>query len=72
MMMCGNCLKLTGVLVTVAGLSFLAFGLEWLAGNTAHLLSGVLLAIAGLGLLYHGSGMCGNCNAEMKTMMKGK
>ena len=70
MQMGDKCLNVAGVLVLLAGLSFLAFGLGSLDGGTAHLASGALLGLTGLGILVHGLGMCPGCKAAMPKMSK--
>lgn len=64
--MCSTCKNVMGVLVLLAGLSLLGFGLGYLNGATAHLAAGGLLTLAGLGKLVHGMNMCPSCAGPSK------
>ena len=69
-MMHATCEKMTGVLFLIAGVSYILFALGSLDGKTAHLVSGAAVGLSGLGMIAHGMGMCDNCAAMTKKMMK--
>ncbi len=60
------CWKITGLLVLVAGVALLLFGLGNLDGPTAHLVGGGAFTLVGLSKLVHSFGMCGACKKDCK------
>lgn len=62
----GMCTTITGVLVGVAGVSFLLFGLNSVSAMIAHVVSGAALTIVGISFLVHGAGMCSKCKEHCK------
>jgi hypothetical protein len=63
-MMGKTCGAVMGLLILIAGLALLAFGLQYLDGATAHILSGVLFALFGIGKLTHVFKMCPGCKCN--------
>ena len=58
------CGSISGIIVLLAGLSFLAFALGMLGGMTANLIAGILLALYGLSVLVHALNMCPMCKGK--------
>ena len=67
-MMHSTCEKTNGLLLVIAGISYIMFALGYLDGRTAHLVSGGAIGLAGIGMIWHGMGSCGNCAAMTKKM----
>ncbi|HLD75794.1 MAG TPA: hypothetical protein VI874_02155 [Candidatus Norongarragalinales archaeon] len=60
-----TCCKGSGLTVLLAGLSFLAYGLNlWKDGMAVHLAAGVFLTLYGFAKLLHAMDMCPNCAVE--------
>ena len=57
----GNCGLVMGVLVLVAGVSFLLFGMKSLDGSTAHIIAGTALGLFGVSKIAHVKGVCPAC-----------
>ncbi len=62
MMMHDTCVKVTGLMLLLAGIGI---GLGMYVN-----VAGALIALVGLGQMAHGMGMCSNCAAEMKKMKR--
>lgn len=60
-----GCCKVSGLLVLLAGLSFLAYGLGVLKdGLMVHLAAGLFLTLYAVGKMMHAMDMCPSCQVE--------
>jgi len=69
-----TCAVISGLLVLIAGVALLLFGLGTWNAMTAHVVAGVALAVFGISFIVHGMGnicpLCKGPETEMKA--KGK